>query len=166
MAFVLADWSITRNATLLDVRYIGDAHGGTAPTYAAQIELHRGLSDLADNETETGDDQLSIITQTPSDRGGADTNISLINGCNIDDASAEHTYDGSITQEDGDVIYDGIQVFGNSSSIQVVQDGARIVNDFWNEPKMKTAVEDALSSTTHRFVVKVRDAAADIFDPK
>lgn len=162
MAFVLADWSITRNGGALDVRYIGDAHAGTAPSYAKQIELHRGLQALADDEVDTGDDELSIIDQTPSDRGGADTNISLLNGCNIDDASSEHTYDGSITQAAGATIYDGIQVFGNSSSIQVIQNGARLTNDFWNEPKMKTAVSDALSSTTHRFVVKVRDAGSDI----
>jgi hypothetical protein len=162
MAFVLADWTITRNAGNLDVRYAGDAHGGTAPTYSKTIELHRGLQLLADDEVDTGDDELSIIDQTPSDRGGADTNISLLNGCNLDDASSEHIYDGSVTQDTGNIIYDGIQVFGNSTNIQVIQNGARIINDFWNEPKMITAVEDALSSTTHRFLIKVRDAGADI----
>ena len=162
MAFVLADWTITRNAGDLDVRYVGDAHAGTAPTYAKTIELHRGLSALADDEQDTGDDELSIIDQTPSDRGGADTNISLLNGCNLDDASVEHIYDGSITQDGGDTIYDGIQVFGNSSSIQIIQNGAKITNDFWNEAKMKTAVEDALSSTTHRFLIKVRSGGSDI----
>ena len=164
MAFVLTHWSISRNGAALDMRYIGPSHTDTSPdpSYATAIEVHRGLSDLADNETETGDDQLSIITQTPSDRGGADTNITLLNGCNIDDASSEHIYDGSITQAGGDTIYDGIQVFGNSSSIQVIQNGARLTNDFWNQPAMKAATSDALSSTTHRFVVKVRDAAADI----
>jgi len=162
MAFVLADWSITRNGGALDVRYIGDAHAGTAPTYAKTIELHRGLSALADDEQDVGDDELSIIDQTPSDRGGADTNISLINGCNVDDAASEHIYDGSLTQAAGAEIYDGIQVFGNSDSVQLIQDGARLTNDFWNEPKMKTAVSDPLSSTTHRFLVKVRTGGTDI----
>ena len=162
MAFVLADWTITRNGALLDVRYVGDAHAGTTPSYTKQIELHRGLQALADDEVDTGDDELSIIDKTPSDRGGADTNISLTNGCNINDASSEHTYDGSITQDSGNIIYDGIQCFGNSASIQVLQLGARLTNDFWNEAKMKTAVEDTVSSTTHRFVVKVRDAGTDI----
>jgi len=162
MAFLPADWSITRNGAALDVRYIGDAHAGTAPSYATTIELHRALQDFADQEQDTGDDELSIIDQTPSDRGGADTNITLLNGCNLDDASVEHIYDGSITQGGGDTIYDGIQVFGNASSIQIIQNGARLTNDFWNEPKMKTAVSDALSSTTHRFLIKVRDAGADI----
>ena len=162
MAFVLADWSITRNAGDLDVRYIGDVHAGASPSYAKTIELHRGLQALADDEQDTGDDELSIIDKTPSDRGGADTNITLLNGCNIDDASSEYVFDGSITQDSGNVIYDGIQVFGNSDSIQVIQNGARLTNDFWNEAKMKTAVEDPLSSTTHRFLVKVRDAGSDI----
>lgn len=161
MAFVLADWSITRNAGDLDVRYGGLDHTGAA-SYSTTIELHRGLQALADDEVDTNDDELSIIDQTPSDRGGADTNISLINGCNIDDASAQFIYDGSITQAVGAEIYDGVQVFGNSSNIQVIQDGARIVDDFWNYANMKTAVEDSLSSTTHRFLVKVRDGGVDI----
>lgn len=162
MAFVLADWSITRNGGALDVRYIGDIHTGTAPSYTKTIELHRGLGVLADDEVDTGDDELSIIDPTPSDRGGADTNISLLNGCNLDDASVEYCYDGSITQDTGDTIYDGIQVFGNSASIQVIQTGARLTNAFWNEAKMIAAVKDDLSSTTHRFLVKVRTGGADI----
>jgi hypothetical protein len=162
MAFVLADWSITRNGGDLDLRYIGDAHAGTAPSYASTIELHRGLSALADDEIDTGNDELSIIDQTPSDRGGADTNITLLNGCNIDDATAEHIYDGSITQDGGDTIYDGIQVFGNATSIQVIQNGVRLPNAFWNEAKMIAEVSDPLSSTTHRFLIKVRTGGADI----
>lgn len=162
MAFVAADWSITRNGAALDVRYIGDAHAGAAPTYVTTIELHRALGDFADQEQDSGDDELSIINKTPSDRGGADTNITLLNGCNLDDASVEHIYDGSLTQDAGATIYDGIQTFGNADSIQVIQDGARLTNDFWNETKMKAAVSDALSSTTHRFLIKVRSGGADI----
>lgn len=162
MAWDATDWTITRNGAALDVRYVGDAHAGTAPTYVTTIELHRALGDFADQEQDSGDDELSIIDQTPSDRGGADTNITLLNGCNLTDADIEHIYDGSITQDGGDTIYDGIQCFGNSSSIQVIQNGARITNDFWNEPKMKTAVSDSLSSTTHRFLIKVRENGYDI----
>ena len=161
MAFVLADWTITRNAGNLDVRYAGLDHTGAA-SYATTIELHRGLQALADDEQDTGDDELSIIDQTPSDRGGADTNITLTNGCNIDDASSQHVYDGSITQAGGDTIYDGIQTFGNASIIQLIQNGARIDDDFWNYANHKTATSDAASSTTHRFVIKVRDNGVDI----
>lgn len=162
MAWDATDWTITRNGAALDVRYIGDAHAGTAPTYVTTIELHRALGDFSDQEQDSGDDELSIIDQTPSDRGGADTNITLLNGCNLNDASIEHLYDGSITQDAGDTIYDGIQCFGNSTSIQVLQRGVRLTNDFWNEAKMITAVEDTVSSTTHRFLVKVRENGYDI----
>lgn len=162
MAFVPGDWSITRNGGALDVRYIGADHTGAA-TYATCIELHRALSDFADNEFDTApDDNLSIIDQTPSDRGGVDTNITLLNGCNIDDASAQHLYDGSITQAGGAEIYDGIQVFGNADIISVIQNGARIDDDFWNYTNHKAATSDAASSTTHRFLVKVRTGGADI----
>jgi len=162
MAFVALDWSITRNGAALDVRYIGDTHTGTTPSYATTIELHRALGDFADQEQDSGDDELSIINKTPSDRGGADTNITLLNGCNLDDASVEYIYDGSLTQDAGDTIYDGIQTFGNATSIQVIQNGARLTNDFWNEAKMIAAVSDALSSTSHRFLVKVRTGGSDI----
>jgi len=118
MAFVAADWSITRATG--NIRYIGDAHTGAAPSYATGIELHRALQNFADDATDTGDDELSIIDQTPSDRGGADTNITLLNGYNIDDPSSEHLYDTSVTQAAGAEIYDGIQVFGNATSIQVI----------------------------------------------
>lgn len=160
MAFVAADWSITRSSK--EIRYIGDAHAGTSPSYATGIEFHRALQDFADQDVDSGDDELSIIDDVPSSRGGVDTNITLLNGYNIDDASSEHLYDTSITQADGAEIYDGIQVFGNSTSIQVIQDGARLTNDFWNEAKMLAAVSDSASSTTHRFLVKVRVASADI----
>ncbi len=160
MAFVAADWEITRSTG--NIRYIGDAHAGASPSYVTTIQLHRALQDFADNELDSGDDELSIIDETPSDRGGADTNITLLNGYNLDDASVEHVYDGSITQDGGDTIYDGIQVFGNASSIQIIQNGARLTNDFWNEAKMITATEDAASSTSHRFLIKVRASGSDI----
>ena len=37
-----------------------------------------------------------------------------------------------------------------------------IANDFWNEPKMIAATEDATSSTSHRFMVLVHDGGVDI----
>ena len=160
MPFVAADWSITRANG--NIRYIGDAHAGASPSYATVIELHRALQDFADDELSTGDDELSIIDQTPSDRGGVDTNITLLNGFNIDQTASEHLYDGSITQSGGDQIFDGVQVFGNATTIQVIQNGARLTNDFWNEPNMVAATADAVSGTSHRFLVEVRTGGSDI----
>jgi hypothetical protein len=164
MAWVAADWKITRSSK--EIEYIGDLHAGTAPSYVTGVELHRALMDLADAPSDTGDDQIAIIDLVPSQRLGADTNITLLNGYVLTSATAEdpqeHIYDTSITYNGGADIYDGIQVFGNSTNIQVIQNGARIVNDFWNQPKMITAVEDVASSTTHRFLIKTRTSSADI----
>ena len=164
MAWVAADWKITRSSK--EIEYIGDLHAGTAPSYVTGVELHRALMDLADAPSDVGDDQIAIIDLVPSQRLGADTNITLLNGYVLTSATAEdpqeHIYDTSITYGGGTDIYDGIQVFGNSTNIQVIQAGGRVVNDFWNQPKMITAVEDAASSTTHRFLIKVRTAGVDI----
>jgi hypothetical protein len=122
------------------------------------------LQDFADDAAD-GTEEISIVDQVPSVRGGVDTNITLINGYHITPTAAEHIYDTSISQThpvNGAQIYDGIQVFGNATSIQVIQDGARLTNDFWNEAKMITAVEDAASSTTHRFMVLVHNGGVDI----
>jgi hypothetical protein len=164
MAFVAADWSITRSSK--EIEYIGDLHGGSTPTYVTGIELHRALMDFADAAGDSGDDQLAIIDLVPSQRLGADTNVTLLNGYVLATSTAEgpeeHLYDTSITYGGGTDIYDGIQVFGNSTNIQVIQDGARVVNDFWNQAKMITAVEDAASSTSHRFLIKTRTAGNDV----
>jgi len=166
MAFVAADWTILRTtgANPNEIDYVGDAHAGAAPTYATGIELHRALQDFADDSAD-GTEEISIVDEVPSQRGGVDTNITLINGYHITPTAHEHLYDTSISQThpvDGVQIYDGIQVFGNSTSIQVIQNGARLTNDFWNEAKMITAVSDATSNTSHRFMVLVRDTGADI----
>lgn len=160
MAFVAADWTVTRSTKVID--YIGDAHAGTAPTYSAGIDFHRQMQDWADDPADSGDDEISIIDDTPTDRAGADTNIIMLNGYTVTATGLEHIYDCSITQTDGDDIYDGIQVFGNSTSIQLIQNGILVVNDFWNEAKMITAVSDAASSTSHRFLIQTRNGGVDV----
>ncbi len=160
MAFTTTDWTVTRSTKIIE--YTGDTHAGASPTYATGIELHRQMQNWADDATDTGDDEMAIIDDTPTDRAGADTNIIMLNGYTLTDTALEHLYDCSVTQVGGDEIYDGIQVFGNSTSIQVTQDGAILVNAFWNEAKMIAAVSDSASSTSHRFLIQVRDAGADI----
>lgn len=130
MALNAAHWSIDRATG--NIRYIGDDHTGAAPSYATVIEFHRWLQDLADDPEFTGNDELDIIDNTPSDRA-TDNLITLINGFNIDDTAAEHLYDGSIVQAGGNTIYDGIVNFGNAGCIvQLQQDGAVLVDDWWN----------------------------------
>lgn len=160
MAFVNADWTVTRATKVID--YIGDDHTGVAPTYATGIEFHRQIQDWADDSADVGDDQIAIIDDTPTDRAGSDTNIVMLNGFTLTATALEHLYDCSITETGGDDIFDGIQVFGNSTSIQIIQNGARLTNDFWNQPKMIAATSDAASSTSHRFLIQVRSGGVDI----
>lgn len=130
MPMVDADWSITRSNG--NIRYIGDDHNGAAPSYATVIEFHRWLQDFADDASSTGDDELDITDATPSDRS-TDNIITLINSYNIDDNASEHLYDGSIIQDGGDTIYDGIVNFGNATvQVQIIQDGAVLADDWWN----------------------------------
>ena len=133
MALDATDWTIDRATG--NIRYIGDDHTGTAPTYATVIEFHRWLQDLADDPEFTGDDELDIIDQTPSDRS-TDNIITLVNGFNIDDTAAEHLYDGSINQGTVGVDrieYDGIVNFGNPEvMVQIIQNGAVLADDWWN----------------------------------
>jgi len=132
MAIVAADWSVDRQTG--NIRYIGDDHNGTAPSYATTIQLHRWLGQLADDPTSSGDDELDATDLIPSSRA-FDNLITLLGNYNIDDAASEHLYDGSIVQGSGGtaVIYDGIVNFGNTGVvIQMIQNGAVIADDWWN----------------------------------
>lgn len=130
-SLVAADWTfdnITGN-----LRYIGHDHNGVSPSYATVIELHRWLGQLSDDQAPADtSDKLYIPIPKASERS-TDNIITLINGVNIDATAAEHLYDGSIIQNGGDDIWDGIVNFGNSSvQIQIIQDGAIISDDYWN----------------------------------
>jgi hypothetical protein len=131
MAFTDAtNWEIQADK---DIRYIGEDHGVAGATYDTVIDFHRWLQDLADDAVAAGDDLLDITKENPSARS-TDNIITLINGYNIDDTAAEHLYDGSIIQDGGDEIYDGIVNFGNADvQIQLHQDGGLLSDDWWNK---------------------------------
>lgn len=163
MALSAASWEIQNDK---DIRYIGTAHGTAGVNYVTVLELHRWLQDLADDASSTGDDYMDITRDTPSDKS-FDTIINLVNSFNIDDTTAEYIYGGSIIQAGGDVIYDGVQVVANSAChVEIVQNGAIIANDFWNNDHAATGIKginpDSANGISARFMVKVRTAAADI----
>lgn len=158
MAIVASDWTITRATKV--IAYTGADHDGAA-SYATVIQFHRWLQDLADDAVASGDDELDITNTDPS-RRSTDNIVTLINGYTISDTEAEHLYDGSIIQSDGDVIYDGIVNFGNAAvQIQVIQDGAVIADDWWNYNDAGLNA-DAAAGISHRFMIKVRTGGSDI----
>ncbi len=149
-----------------NIRYTGSAHGAAGAGYYTVLELHRFLGDLSDDAVASGDDLVDITKDTPSDKA-FDTIINLINGYNIDDTMAEHLYDGSITQDDGDTIYDGIVNYGvEGIHVEIMQNGALVANDFWNSTpdgeSTKGLNRDVAQGISHRFLIKVRTGGADI----
>lgn len=144
MAFVSTDWSIAANG---DIRYIGDDHNGAAPSYSTVIDFHRNLQDFADDAAAAGDDLLDISSLTPSDRS-TDNIITLLNGFNIGAAESEHLYDGTIIQNAGADVYDGIVNFGNPEvELGVVQNGVVLADDWWNQGGFHGSVTGGSTST-------------------
>jgi len=147
------------NAADISVAVTGDIrYTGTTANYTV-LELHRYLQDLADNASSTGDDLLDITDTTPSERS-TDNVITLNSPYNIDDDLAEHLYDGSISQDNGDVLYAGLVVVGSvvsGTQLMLLQNEALLTN-YWG-----TGINaDAANNILLRMLVKIRDAGDDI----
>ena len=164
MAMVDADWSVDRATG--NIRYIGDDHGGASPSYATVLEFHRWLQDKADDAVSSGDDELDITDTDPSARS-TDNIIQLKGSYNIDDATSEHLYDGSIKQGTGvsEAIYAGFVNFGNVETIQIIQNGAVLADDWWNQV-LTTADPRSETGISHRFLLKVRTGGANVDNRK
>lgn len=154
-----ADWTFDR--TTGDLRYVGGDHADSNPSYATVIQCHRWLQDLADDAVASGDDELDITYINPSSRS-YDNLIYFLGTVNINDAAAEHLYDGTIIQKSGDERYDGIVNFGNADvQIQLIQDGAVLSDDWWNYGGGGLN-PDTNQGISHRFLVKTRTNGVDI----
>jgi hypothetical protein len=152
------------------IRYIGPAHGVSGANYVTVLELHRWLSDLADDASSINDDFMDITRDTPTDKS-FDTIINLINSFTLDTAFAtpanEYIYGGSIIQGGGTDIWDGIAVVANRGCyVDVIQANARITGDFWNSTPFGETFRginfDAATGKSAQFMVKVRNAGADL----
>jgi len=153
-------------ATNGDIRYTGSAHGVAGAGYYTVLEFHRFLQDLADDAEASGDDLLYIASDTPSDKA-FDQLVTLLSPYNIDDTLSEHFYDGSIVQDDGDTIYDGIVNYGTEGiHVELMQNGALIANDFWNTVPSGESTpglnRDVAGGISTRFLVNTRTAGSDI----
>jgi len=163
MAIVASDWTVTRSTG--NIRYIGHDHGGGSPSYATVIEFHRWLQDLADDASSAGDDEIDMTDVLPSDRS-TDNIITLLSSYNITNAESEHLYDGSIIQDSGNDIWDGIINFGNADvQIQIQQNGAVLADDWWNFGGAGLNA-DSVQGISHRFMVPVRVGGTDIDNKK
>lgn len=149
-----------------NIRYTGAAHGVADAGYYTVLEFYRWIQSLADNPSASGDDLHYIATPVAASKD-YDTIINLINGYNIDDTASEHLYGGSITQDDGDTIYDGYVNYGTEGiHIVIIQNGAILSNDFWNTiPDGETEKglnRDVSAGISHQFMIKTRSGGSDI----
>lgn len=145
------DFSVAING---DIRYIG-----AGSTYYRNLELHRFLQDLADNEQASGNDLVDITSSNPSSRS-TDNIIELLSPYNIDDDTAKQLYDGSITQNGGDTVYSGLVVVGSvetGTELQIIQDNI-VVSSWWG-----TGInQDAGANILLRTMIKTRENGVDI----
>jgi len=150
-------------ATNGDIRY---TLSGSNPNYTV-LELHRFLQDKADDGSSSGDDLIDITLDTPSDRS-TDNIITLLHPYNINDATAEKLYDGSITQDNGDTLYSGLVVVGSlasSTTLKIIQNNTFYdplnngkVSPFWG-----TGINtDPANNILLRCLVKTRSGGNDI----
>lgn len=111
-----------------------------------------------DDAQATGNDILDITDATASERS-TDNIITLKSPYNIDDTAAQHLYDGSVIQSNGNEIYDGILVFAAAGAyLSIIQNGALVSPNFWT-----TGLNaDSVNGISHRFMLKVRTGGVDI----
>ena len=133
MAINAADFSITAG----DIR-----HTGSNTTTYAIFDLHTWLQSLASGSTVVGDDTLSILSANPSKIAGPRAtnkpmSITLLNGFNVDDATAQFFKYGSIEQAGGATLYTGVASIGSplvaASPIYIQQNGVRLTS-YWGAP--------------------------------
>lgn len=161
MAWVAADWDITRATKVID--YIGGDHDGTGgtPSYTTLMEWTRAIQALGDDAEYSGDDEYDIISDTFESRQ-TDNYVQLINGWTVTDAAIEHIYDGTIEQTSDGTRWDGFVNYGNADvQIQIIQDGAVLTDDWWNEAGAGLNPL-AASGISHRFMLKTINAGTDI----
>ncbi len=117
-------------------------------TVYSVADLHLYLQDLADNLTESGDDQLSIIRRNPSALAGklktdVPMSMTLLNSFNIDSTASEYINFGSVEQSGGDTLYTGLKTIGSplvaGSPMYIVQNGSKITK-FWNDGHIQIMV--------------------------
>jgi hypothetical protein len=127
-----------------DIAGDGTLNGEIHARAYTPLELHRLLSDLNDDETIAGDDDLSIIDPTASDRQ-TDQIIRLLGAVNINDTVAQHMYGGSVEQGSGNTreLYSGLGVqvttpLGTTIPLLIQEDA--LITEYWDNAYMPDSV--------------------------
>lgn len=133
---------MTINAAEFSIDSLGNIRSISGTAVYSVLDLHTWLQDLADNTATSGDDNVSILSANPSKLAGPRAtnkpmSLTLLNGFNIDDATAQRFNFGSIEQAGGNTLYTGVKSIGSplvaASPIYIQQNGARITS-YWGTP--------------------------------
>jgi hypothetical protein len=119
-----------------DIAGDGTVNGECHPRGYTPLELHRFLADLNDDETIAGDDDLSIIDPTASERQ-TDQIVRLLGTVTINDTVAQHMYGGSVEQGSGNTreLYSGLGVQVTTplaTTIPILIQEDAIVTEYWD----------------------------------
>jgi len=148
------DVSITATG---DIRWTG-----ATSTYNTVLEFHRWLMDKADDAIAAVGDLMDITFKEPSDRS-TDNIITLLSPYNIDDTMAEQLFDGSVTQDNGDTVYSGLEVKGvvvSDTELVIIQDGT-ILTSWWDDATVMIN-DDPTNLIILRTLIKSREFGVDI----
>ena len=124
-------------ATNGDLRQVAAFVPGTSAPHST-LELHAWLQDLADNAAPSSDDNVSILGSNPSELAGKRNAsrpmaLTLLNGINLNDATAQWFRFGSVEQDSGNVLYTGLKSIGTvvaASPIYIIQSAAKVTK-YW-----------------------------------
>lgn len=97
------------------------------------IDAHRYLMSLTGSATKAGDDLLDITDLFVPSKRNSDTDIEFLGNVNIDAATAERLYGGSITYGSNQERYSGLAIAGvfNANALpQVFQNNAKLTS-YW-----------------------------------
>lgn len=128
--------------------------------------VHRALQKIAYDFATSGDDEINLSYPNPSKSEAIGTIITLYDhttdysiNYNLTDLVMEYHFGGSITQNNGDDIYSGIQILGKTdgtSNINVLQNNT-VLTSHWGTGKNQTD-----SNTLARICIKTKSGGVEI----
>jgi len=150
----------TNNDTFTgDIAGDGTLNGEIYERAYTPLNLHRFLSELNTRGTIAGDDDLSVIDPTASDRS-TDQIITLLGNVAINDTVSQHMFGGSIDQTSGDTQYSGLDVqvtSPNADTQPVLIQNDGIITDYWTNAYMPDSIAGNV-----RLLVKTRDDGINV----
>lgn len=137
----------------------GTLNGLVHPRAYNPLDIHRWLGDLMDDQDPAGDDVLSMIDPTASEKN-TDEIVQLLGNTNITDTVSQHMYGGSISQASGATLYSGVDLQitdrdGSSEPVVILNDS--IVTAYWANAYMPDSIAGRV-----RLMVKTRENGVDI----